>query len=580
MTGLNALYGTDEPPAAPPKRAAGELAFEQMATGLRHIMLGGTELIRSVAFLVRDRDWGTLAPEITDPLVSQDGGELSFGATLTYHAGGATLTVELRIRASETGVSFEADGTSSGDFETNRAGFTVLHPVTGQAGAPVTVVHSDGGQEQGAFPELIAPWQPFIDIAAITHRVGGLSCTCRFEGDVFEMEDQRQWGDASFKTYNRPLALPWPYVVPDGSNLRQAVHLRWHRMAAATVEPSSDAPPNARFPQTALIIAPDDARRAAAHPADLGAVGAQRLLCHLDATAGGMRGRFEAFAAVQSARRDLVWDLELIGVFDGDPAEELTAHAQAMRDAGFVPDSVMVCPSVDRQSTPPGSGWPSCPPLETVHEAARAAFGAPAMGGGMASFFPELNRKRPPVEMLDFVTHGLCPIVHDAGDIPVMETLEAVPHITRSARAIIGDRDYRIGPCTIAMRQNPYGTRTVPNPGNARVCMTDTDPRHRAAFGAAYAIGLATALAPAGVTVWTPAALYGPRGVFAPDGRLWPIGEAIAALSAHAGKPVRRARIQDEIAELVLEETAFKANLCAESRQGLPPYGWTSGAIA
>ena len=39
------------------------------------------------------------------------------------------------------------------------------------------------------------------------------------------MEDQRQWGDASFKTYNRPLAKPWPYQIEDGSVLEQSVCL-------------------------------------------------------------------------------------------------------------------------------------------------------------------------------------------------------------------------------------------------------------------------------------------------------------------------------------------------------------------
>ena len=141
----------------------------------------------------------------------------------------------------------------------------------------------------------------------------------------------------------------------------------------------------------------------------------------------------------------------------------------------------------------------------------------------MASFFPELNRKRPPVELLDFVSHGLCPIVHDASDAGVMQTLEAVGHITASARAIIGDRPYRLGPSTIAMRQNPYGARVIPNPGLERVCMTDDDPRHRTVFGAAYALGLAAALVGSGVEVGSPAGLYGPRGVMDWNGGPYPL---------------------------------------------------------
>ena len=42
--------------------------------------------------------------------------------------------------------------------ELNRAGFTVLHPIEGVAGAPLRVGHSDGSVEDGHFPALIAPW--------------------------------------------------------------------------------------------------------------------------------------------------------------------------------------------------------------------------------------------------------------------------------------------------------------------------------------------------------------------------------------------------------------------------------------
>lgn len=193
----------------------------------------------------------------------------------------------------------------------------------------------------------------------------------------------------------------------------------------------------------------------------------------------------------------------------------------------------------------------------------------------MVSFFPELNRKRPPVEMLDFVGHGLCPIVHAADDMSVMETLQAIPHITRSARAIIGDKAYRIGPATLAMRQNPYGARTIPNPDQNRVCMSDDDPRHRAAFGAAYAMGLATALAPADIAVWTPAALYGPRGVIADNGQ-WPIAKVLRDLASCAGQPVRSAVIKDGMARLSVGDRRFSVNLTAVQNANLAPFEWAS----
>ena len=119
-----------------------------------------------------------------------------------------------------------------------------------------------------------------------------------------------------------------------------------------------------------------------------------------------------------------------------------------------------------------------------------------------------------------------------------METLEALPHITRSTRAIIGDRRYRIGPSTIAMRQNPYGVADDPNPRGERIAMADDDPRQRGRFAAAWTAGYAAAIAPAGVAVWVPAAFIGPRGLLDAGGGLLPVGEVVRDLARLAGAEV------------------------------------------
>src|SRR5262249_19595504 len=89
----------------------------------------------------------------------------------------------------------------------------------------------------------------------------------------------------------------------------------------------------------------------------------------------------------------------------------------------------------------------------------------------------------------DFITHCTCPIVHAADDLSVMQSLEALPFITRSVRAICGDKPYRIGPSTLAMRQNPYRSTTKKNPHGRRIAMADRDPRHNGLFGPACSAG-------------------------------------------------------------------------------------------
>jgi hypothetical protein len=178
--------------------------------------------------------------------------------------------------------------------------------------------------------------------------------------------------------------------------------------------------------------------------------------------------------------------------------DELFGVAEMVAASGLRLSGILVSPAVDRQATLPGAPWPACPALSEIYQAAREAFPGLTIGGGSLSYFTELNRKRPPVELLDFVSHTTCPIIHAADDISVMESLEALPHIVRSTRAFIGrDKGYNIGPSTIGMRHNPYGARVTENPKNKRVTMTDRDPRQSSLFAAAWMIGYVAATAEA-----------------------------------------------------------------------------------
>ena len=47
-----------------------------------------------------------------------------------------------------------------------------------------------------------------------------------FEGDIFETEDQRNWIDASYKTYSTPIAAPRPATVHAGTRIEQQVTVR------------------------------------------------------------------------------------------------------------------------------------------------------------------------------------------------------------------------------------------------------------------------------------------------------------------------------------------------------------------
>jgi hypothetical protein len=216
--------------------------------------------------------------------------------------------------------------------------------------------------------------------------------------------------------------------------------------------------------------------------------------------------------------------------------------AALIAEANLPIDTLFVCPSVDRQSTPPGSAWPACPPLEDLYQAARKSFPGVRLGGGMLSYFTELNRKRIPGHAVDYVSHCTNPIVHAADDLSVMQSFEALADVVASARALYPDKPYRIGPSTIAMRQNPYGSATKDNPTLSRIPMANVDPRHNGLFGAAFALAYAATTLPAGLGVLTLSTLAGSFGLIAGEGEpcapgtIRPLGHVIAELGRLSGQ--------------------------------------------
>src|SRR5680860_1556216 len=51
----------------------------------------------------------------------------------------------------------------------------------------------------------------------------GCRAKLSFEGDIFETEDQRNWTDASFKTYSTPLSNPFPVLIKAGDLVTQKI---------------------------------------------------------------------------------------------------------------------------------------------------------------------------------------------------------------------------------------------------------------------------------------------------------------------------------------------------------------------
>lgn len=577
------LFGTEVPDVKGRTLRAGPLSAVLDNGALRYIRLNDIEVLRAIAFLVRDENWGTFTPAISNLEVKEgaDGFTVSYNARCS-DARRAIVYKAAIIANTDGSLSFSADATPETDFLTNRTGFVVLHPLTGVAGCPVEVEHTDGRKVKDKFPEIINPIQPFLDIRALTHEVmPGLKATCRMEGYAFEMEDHRNWTDASFKTYVRPLAEPWPYTIPADEAFQQAVTLTFAgKLPAAaaggdsgstSVEVTVGSAAGSAMPQIGLGVPAEEGAHAVAAAPLVKKTGLQLLVCQFDGRRSDNAEAAKHFRALAEATGAAVVLEIIIAGKPGkqSPAAELAPIAEAVRQAGLKPAAVTVSPAPHLKAVLPGTPFPPCSELVDIFPAARAAFPGVPLGGGMFSYFTELNRHRPPAELLDFVTHTTAPIVHAADDISLMETLEALPYVIHSTRQFIAGKPYRVGPSAIPARDNPYGKASAENPDNGRVCLARMDPRQRGLVGAAWTLGYIAAFARGGLDAVTIGAPTGPAGIIARktdypqpwfDGlagpAVYPLYHVIAGLAAAAGDKLLEARSSNDASVVCLAHQA------------------------
>jgi D-apionolactonase len=206
---------------------AGALKAYYRNGSLRYISAGNRELIRMIYPAIRDRNWLTLEPEITEEKIISSHSSFSVSIKCRYRNREIDFLAEILIEGGEdNSISLSMSGEALASSWKNRIGFCVLHPVEGSSGRPCTLIHPDGTNSRMSFPASISPHQVFMNIAAMEWTDSDCRCSLAFEGDVFETEDQRNWTDASLKTYSTPLALPYPVWLKQGTVISQKVLFR------------------------------------------------------------------------------------------------------------------------------------------------------------------------------------------------------------------------------------------------------------------------------------------------------------------------------------------------------------------
>lgn len=523
---------------------AGALTCAYEAGMLRYLRWGSVELLRGIYAAVRDENWNTIPGELRDVQIEQrdDGFIVTF--TSAHEQGDVGYRWQGTITGESNRITFRFSGEALTSFKRNRIGFCVLHPME-VVGLPVTVEHVDGTRENGHFPDLIAPHQPFFNLRAVTHSpspspAGGGSgwwqVTCRVEmdGDTFEMEDQRNWTDASFKTYCTPLDLPFPVQVNAGDRVEQTITVE--------VTGGGDAEPYdpANLPPVLLTL--DQPIEPHYFPPLIGTewrsplpnldtrevnllekIGLGYLRVDVKPKTAGFRER------LKFARRDahrLISKLEVALLFSDNFEREFDsvkswAKQEYLFDMWFL--------VLKEQSHAAPASW-----LQVLQGAELRGF--ELIYSGTDAQFTELNRNRPKLHQQGFV-YSLNPQVHNFDNATLMENALAQGETVRSARAFGRDVEIAVTPVTFKPRWSPVATAPQ---DEEKAEQAQFDPRQWSLFGAGWTVASLYSLAKAKVNAITYFQAVGPLGIVAGEdnpnlpGVVAPLYHVLVDFCAHA----------------------------------------------
>jgi len=522
------------------------MVFEPDNAFVRNVRVGEHKVLQGISAPVRDQYWGTVPPTVSNVRIEEGGESFHLTYDVTCRQGAIDFTWHGGITGDASGrVKFTFDGEAHSDFLRNRIGFCVLHGPEA-AGMPCLVETVDGATQEGRFPEFIAPHQPFKNIRAISHELtGGVWARVLMEGDTFEMEDQRNWTDASFKTYCTPLDLPFPVPIAAGTRVAQRIEISFDGLGMPPDRSRDSGGPvvlrvagndNARqrLPQIGLQVSSQNEQ--------LSDADVRRLReLHLDHLRVDVTPADPSASAKLRRAADQAKHLEVklhVGLHLGEgSADELDRLAATLKNIS--PPSTWLLISANEEQ------------VSIAREFLLRAGQNGRLGRGEVANFTELNRMRPDPTTIDVISYGMNPQVHAFDDTSITETLEIQGHTVRSAKQFAGDRPLLISPITLKKQ-------AISEPPPAGELPSHVDPRQMSQFAAGWTLGSIKYLAEAGVESVTYYETVGWLGIMESEsgsplpqrfpsrpGQLFPIYFALRELGQFAGGHVRETSSSD-----------------------------------
>ena len=471
------------------------LAFEPQTAFLRHIRLGDHEVVRAIYAAIRDHNWATISPQVAihEQEIKSDSFRLVFDATC--RRGSIDYFWRGTVTGDATGrVRYTFDGEARSDFQRNRIGICLLHPIAECAGRPVAIEHSDGSAEQGVFPRDISPHQPFFDIKSVSYEAANTGITARLEmdGDIFEMEDQRNWSDASFKTYCTPQSRPKPHPLKPGDRVQQSVTLTLAGKVRPILPVNLGRPPQLSISTTPVVTLPPLGLCVASHRHPLSEREIERLkalrLSHLRVD---LRLDDPAYPALleKAATEANVFGtgLHLALGFGANVDQQVAAllpHLDRLKPR------VLLWIVLHDSENPASEAT-----VQRVRPALQKFAPNVLFAAGTRDFFTEINRDRPPAGAASSICYSNNPQVHAFDSTTLIENLAGQVYNAETAKTFT-PRPVVVSPITLRIRNNE---RAVAEKNGALTELpSDVDPRQFSLFGAGWTLGSIARLAATG----------------------------------------------------------------------------------
>jgi hypothetical protein len=511
------LHGRPAPPERPLPLRAGPLSALLDGPDLRHVRVGGVELVQRVYIAVRDAPWNTIPAVYTD--WHRDIGDDRF--VVTFHARHRHEAIDFawdgRIEGRPDGtITYAMDGICHGVFQYSKIGVNVHHDLPGSIGRPYRARHGERTWT-GVLPAAIAPqrivdgtlsgmFDPYEELAIEV--VDGLEAVVALDGDLLELQDHRNWIDANFKSYGTPLALGFPFDSTDGQRIRQVLTIG----VRGDPPTRADVPPSVRvgaalgrsMPPMGLGLASHGEPLTEDELARLRAIGPAHLRVDLDLRPDDPLADLDR-GAREAAAIGAGMELALHVPVAADAA--LAGLAGRLATIGVPVARVIVYPLADGFSA---MGALAPPDLVLDVAAALGSVVDPAVVvGGTEQSFADTNRAGSPDPRLAGIAFAMSPTVHAADDASIIENVVGAGEVVRFARTLADDRPVHVSPVTIATRFGPYPNGPAA-PGDLPPAV---DPRGASALGAAWTAATLGELARAGAASVTWYETVGWRGV-------------------------------------------------------------------